>query len=328
MLQTPNEEGQGPRRTRVASRGALALLWLCLVCVSVSLRAEGVALRPAWEKGQTADYEFWVQRDRVTTAVFDDQRRKQTLAVVSEGRLTWEVVEALPDGGFRALMTLAWMSVSTTADGGATEVNDSRKPSGAVPLMHDLLEAMVGVPVEVEVAADGSVRSIDGLEPMRQRAEVAEAVPDETDFEETASGLASLPFAPATLEPGGGWSASHVWNHELGEVAYDWDYRLESVENIAGVPVAVVRGRGNGELRPDADAPSEVTLNFEVELAEQTAMFDLLRGEAVGRDDRLVTEVEMVVRLPDGRRLTRVMREDERSQVVRVSEGGAGDAGG
>ena len=293
---------------------------LAAAMVSRTAASEAVVLRPRWEVGQTAAYEFWVQRDRTTTAVFDDQRRSQTLEMVSEGRLVWEVVTVKPDGGCEALMTLEWMSVSTSADGGPAEVNDSRRASGAVPLMQDLLKAMVGVPVEVGVAADGSVTSIDGLEPMRRRAEAAEAVPDETDFKETASGLASLPFAPATLEPGGGWSASFTWNHELGEVDYDWDYRLEGVEQIAGVPVAVVRGEGDGALRAGEDAPPEVSLDYDLELAEQTVMFDLLRGETVGRDDRLVSVVEMVVRLPDGRRLTREVREDERSQVVRVGE--------
>jgi hypothetical protein len=104
----------------------------------------------------------------------------------------------------------------------------------------------------------------------------------------------------------------------------DWTYELVGVETIEGVSVAVVEGVGRLKLEPDLSSlPAQgprPTIRLTDGSASNRVLFDLSRGEAVGRDSRLQTNVSIDMALPDGRRLSQRVDETIRGQVWRVEE--------
>src|SRR5690606_28530873 len=120
--------------------------------------------------------------------------------------------------GATCSMTLDWMTAVLTGADGERFRNDSRRGSGDAPPVHDLLRAMTGTALTVEVAADGQVARVGNVEAMRRRAQDASMVPEELDFIESATDLAVLAGAPAEVRPGGTWRASFRWTHDLGHL--------------------------------------------------------------------------------------------------------------
>jgi len=295
-------------------------------------RVTTVDLRPQWVEGQTARYEFWNQIEQAGQVKLDDKSQTSSNTIEVEGEVTWTVSQMNADGSSVNTMTLDWMKYTNTLTQGSAMVVDSRKSaSGDAKPMHELISAMVGVGLTIEVAADGHVTGVKGLGQMKSKTSQPDFIPSALDFEETASDLAAIAYAPAPIEvdgaSGGGkkWEADFRWEHDLGKINQRWNYTLDRVEDIAGVPVAVVTGVGQFKLdaeepegRP-ADAPP-----VKVKLLEGNAtsevLFDLSRHEAVGRHAISREKVRITVSFPDGRQFERTLTESTVGQVIRLSE--------
>jgi len=154
--------------------------------------AAEVDLAPHWTAGQSARYAFVTRLEQQVEITLGDNQREQATETDIDGELTWTVDRVTADGGARCTMTLDWMAVVTHVEGEATRV-DSRKSAPAdSKVMHDLLKAMAGVPLEVVVAPDGRVKQVKGVKAMKARSDEPDLIPDVLDFEETASGLAQF----------------------------------------------------------------------------------------------------------------------------------------
>jgi hypothetical protein len=297
-----------------------------------------IDLRPQWEAGQTARYEFWNRFEKQARVDFAGRTQTQNSSTEVTGEVTWAVQRVADDGSATCTMTLDWMKVVTTAPqrDGSTQVTevDSRRPGGPeTQAMRELLQAMAGVAMEVEVAADGSIEAVKGRKTMEGRTSQPEFLPSELDFVESATDLATLPYAPAAealaggaagVPLGRGWEADFTWDHELGKVDQAWTYRLERVEDIAGVPVAVVTGEAELDLEPElpdrpAGAPP-LQVRMVEGSAESEVLFDLHRREALGRHVVVTEKIRVTAKLPDGRTFERNLTEVGTSQTLRVSE--------
>lgn len=312
-----------------------ATMWLLMVNPAAAQDAETIAvdLRPKWEAGQTSRYEFWNRMTQSADVRLADQSQTQSNTIHVVGEVTWTVDKVKPDGSSSCTMLLDWMTYSMKPSEGPAMAVDSRKPAKAdTKAMHELISAMVKVPVTVEIAPDGHVTKIKGLEKMKSKTSQPDFIPTELDFEETASDLASLAYAPDPIEytlgsgtsGGGGWDASFRWEHDLGKMEQDWTYRLERVEEIEGLRVAVITGEAKFDLDvEEQDRPPEAP-PVNVKLLEGHAttqvMFDLSRHEAVGRHTNSTEKVRLTIPFPDGRKFERTMTEVNLGQVLRLSE--------
>jgi hypothetical protein len=79
---------------------------------------------------------------------------------------------------------------TTTTDSRKRPADDDQKT------MYELLAAMTHVPIKVEVAPDGHITGVSGLAAMKAKTTHPEHLPSALDFEESASDLATLIFAP------------------------------------------------------------------------------------------------------------------------------------
>ncbi|MEX0745488.1 MAG: hypothetical protein WD118_07785 [Phycisphaeraceae bacterium] len=302
-----------------------ALIAMCIAPAPAAAQDEPAAVdfRPAWQPGQTARYEVWTQRERESTMSVGGETQQVNMTLESEGEVTWTVDRVEPDGSAVCTMTIDWLATTVTDAEGQAQVNDSRRASGDIEPMHQVLRAMAGVPVRVHVGVDGAVQRVEGIDAIARAVEIAELAPDENDFIRSATHLAVLADAPADARAGHTWNARHTWNHEAGQMQHSDAYTLQSVGEIAGVPVATVVSRTQLELDvdrsvfPDDGPPVDVQLTEGTRSAE--VIFDLQRREAVGRNSLERTTVQVNVRLPE-QTLNQRNRETVRSQALRIAE--------
>ncbi len=306
----------------------IVCLILILPLLPLIAHAQPVDLRPQWTAGQTALYEFWNQRQQKTTMSLGANQREAGMTITTEGRTRWTVDRVNADGSSQCTMTLEWITAEIEANG-QKQANDSRRGSGDSEPMHNLLRAMVGVPLKVAVNADGSIDSVQGVDAMKSKigAELESLIPEPLDFVESATDLATIPHAPAEAEPGETFDANYRWTHELGHTDQDWTYELASVEQMEGVRIATVTGRGRLTLDVDrselpADAPP-TDIRMTEGGATSQVFYDLSRREAIGRHGTQDTTIEVNITLPNNRgTLKRVTVQKIQSQTLRVEESG------
>lgn len=283
-----------------------------------------IDLRPHFQTGRTARYQVWTARRRLTTASFNGNTRSTETRMEIQREITWAVQNVNPDGSATCLMTLDWMTASITLPDGSVKQNDSRQPRGDIPEMHKLLRAMAGVPLMLNVSADGMVQSVNGTDAIRMAVGDEVPPPDDLDFMESASDLALIAAAPAEAQMNDSWKAQFTWSHEIGKLHHDATYQLVSIEELAGVPVATVTGEAALRLEPqmpempEGVPPPTVTL---VEGGVKTQiMFDLLRHEAVGRNTVETHTIQVDLNAGEGRSFSTTNSEEIHSQALRIAE--------
>src|SRR6185369_5800987 len=169
-----------------------------------------------------------------------------------KGEVTWTVEKVRSDGGATCVMTIDWLTAEMTGPGGEVEHNDTRKGQGDSAGLFDTLKAMTGAPLRFEVSDQGVVEKVAGVDAIKKAVGEDGHAPEELDFIETASDLATLPGAPdSALAPGKGWSIDFDWTHELGMMHHTMKYTLTGIEEIAGIPVATVTGHSDPVLKFD-----------------------------------------------------------------------------
>jgi len=313
------------------------LILFALGCLSVlgsthlayAQEAKTYDLRPRWTPGQSAHYEVWTRRTQHATVTLGNQSRSTNLTMTSEGEITWAVDKVKPDGSAVCTMTLDWLTLEYSPGGGKTLKNDSRKGSGDIEPFHALLKAMAGVPIKVSVGPDGTITKVQGVKAVRAKIkpELKDTVPQDLDFIETATDLATLVAAPGSVQVGKKWKTDLKWTWSdapfKGYMHHDMTFTLSGVEDVAGVPIAVVDGRSKLKLEldrsdlPDGMPPFDVKL-VKGELLSQV-MFDLTRSEAVGRNSIQTTTIDVTIRMPNAT-ITRRVEQTLQGQALRVEE--------
>jgi len=275
-----------------------------------------VNLRPQFEEGRSTRYEFWTLRSTVNVT----PRGEFTSEMQIDGQTTWTVSQVREDGSAVCEMTVQWVRATVTPPNGEPQTVDSREASGEPARLHQLVVALSGSPVRVEVAADGKVASASGYEAIVQAAGENSSL-SERDFVEMATELAVLPGGPAEAMIGTTWNEQFQWGHDVGTLNYDTRFTFEGVERIGGIPIATVTSTASPTFDPDpekmGDAPVTIRL---VESSEtERILFDLWRHEAVGRHQVLDLSFELTATTPAGQ-INMAMRERITSQVLRIAE--------
>jgi hypothetical protein len=306
---------------------------MLLACAAQALGAEAPAavdLRPEAQAGRSARYQVWTVRQTTSTLKSSEgDSRTSTSLLELDGQVTWTVLKARADGAATCSMTVDYLTATITPSEGAVEYNDSRKASGDTDQVQRMLRAMCGVALKVEVGADGSIGHVTGMEAMKRRAgggggdQDGVEVPDELDWIETASDLATLCAAPAAVAPGKGWECTLWANCDTGMLRHAMRYTLGGVEEIAGIPVATVTGTGRTSFTVDknkiAGGDAKVDVRLVSGQVDTQVMFDLQRHEAVGRNTVEQREFEVRIRTEEAA-FSNHIREVIQGQALRLSE--------
>ena len=285
-----------------------------------------VDLRPQWESGQTARYEFWTKVEQHARVSLGQRTQEIDATQTFTGEITWTVDRVKPDGGTVNKMTIDWIAVTSerTAPNAMSTTTDTRQGPGDAPPLHEMLSAMTGTPVTVELAPDGHVTKVTGTAAMRSKTKNPDALPEDIEYEETASDAAAIAFAPASIVPGEKFSAAFRWTHELGFINQDWTYTLDDVQDMHGIPVATVTG--NAKLRLEVDPPDlppgspPISARMTNGSLSAEVLFDLSRHEVLARTSKGTQNIVVNVKLPENQTFTRTMEQTTTSQLLRIAE--------
>ncbi|MEM6258059.1 MAG: DUF6263 family protein [Planctomycetota bacterium] len=293
-------------------------------------------LRPGWSPGQTATYAFWGKTQKDETAQILGQQQSETTTFLSEGKVTWRVDEVNDDGTAACTMRLTTIKFTITVGEAEPVVFDSDNLTGERPAFDSLMSAMVQTPLKIAVNADGTIGAVEGIDELATAAgaEAAEAdiIPEELDFRETASELATLISAPAEATPGQTWNATNTWNHEdvfpQAETKAKWDttFTFDSVGVIAGVPIATIKTESDVDIEVDLSKLPEGGPDIDIQISDTAAngeiLFDLSRQETVARNETMTYTAAITVAppRPELPAITVNIKETNQSQLLRVSE--------
>lgn len=285
---------------------------------------QAIDLRPRFMEGSRSQYTVWSRRQQRQSFKIGPRSHDVDTRFEIEAQVTWAVEKAQPDGSATCVMTLDWITSELTGPDGQVHRSDSRRSTGQPEALHQLLRAMAGVPVTINVKADGTVVGAKGFEGMKKRVPDQMHTPDERDFMESASDLALIAAAPSAVAVDGKWDAQFTWNHQMGQLHQSMSYKLSGVEEVEGIPLATVTGSARLRLEPDPKLlPNIQGVRTDTRLldghAETQIMFDLRRREAVGRNTTETRKIEIVMRGPK-QSITRTINEQVHSQVLRVAE--------
>jgi len=293
---------------------------------SAQSNRQTVDLRPHFVQGQTTKYHIWSLRQQTQSVTIGNNSHDFDSRFEIEGEIVWTIHRVGHDGSATCLMTVEWLTAQYTSPEGQTQYSDSRKMRGEPAALHGLLRAMAGVDVTVEVESDGTVRSVHGIDAIERAAPQDVAVPDELDFIESASDLATIAAAGALVAINDRWEARLVGNHPLGKIHQLMRYQLQSVEQIADIPVATVTGSAKLKFELDKDRlPKVASRDWRVSAKmtdgqiDTQILFDLQRHEAVGRNTLETRQVDVKLSGPQQSILRRI-DEQIHSQILRVHE--------
>ena len=295
-----------------------------------------VDLRPGWAVGQTARYDFWSEMQKEETAELFGQVRSEKTVYLSEGQTSWTVDEVNEDGSAACTMKMVKIKFTITAGEAEPMVFDSENLTGDEPMFDQLIIAMVNTPLTVRVNADGTIAAVEGIDELAnaagQEAQDADVVPEELDFKETASELATLIAAPASATPGQTWNAKNTWNQDNvlpgadATAAWDTTFTFASLGQIAGVPIATIDAESDIEIEVDLSELPEESPDIDIQISEAKGagkiFFDLSRRETVARNDSMTYTAEVTVTPPNDEipPIKIKIVEKSQSQLLRVAE--------
>jgi len=281
-----------------------------------------VSLQPRWRAGQSATYTLWSRQRVEETLTVRDRTRTVNRTVTSELELDWDVLRVTPGGDYVCRMTTNWITAELTGPDGETITFDTRTGRGDGGAMA-LFRAILAEPITATIRPDGEIVSVSGVEAVQRR--TGGASPTEAEFRETIHQLLGAPAAPASITPGQTWSARPSRTRPLGEVTLDWELELAGVEDVEGVPVAVVQGRTTDmTMDPTLEAPAPARADVTLEEGEAGVQvyWDLDRHELVGRHAIESRTVRVEVTGPAAS-ATQTRSIETTTQVLRTAEGDA-----
>lgn len=293
-------------------------------------------LRPGWTVGQTARYDFWSKMQKDETAELFGQVQSETTVYLTEGQVLWTVEQVNEDGSAACTMKMQKIKFTITAGENDPVVVDSENPSGDIPMFDQLIAAMVQTPLTVRVNADGTIEKVEGVDELADAAGKdaveADVIPEELDYKETASELATLLAAPAQATPGQTWKSKNTWNQDNvmpgADALAEWDttFTFAKLGQIAGVPIATIKVESDIDIKVDLSELPEDAPDIDIQISDAKGvgeiLFDLSRHETVARNDSMSYTANVTIQPPNDQipPIKVKITEKSQSQLIRVAE--------
>ena len=292
----------------VTKRPALLAIWTILaMSVPALVSAQEIMLKWGFVEGNEQVLQLTNRMEISMPIGFASQVMDQSIRM----RQTVQSVES--NGDATVTVTTEHIRMEGVGPGG-DQLYDS--DSGDIPTDPAILgaAAMVGQDYSMVVGADGTVKSIQGIEELIEsmRSSVppdvapmlGEMFNAQTLTEIAQQGVQILPTDP--ISPGGSWQISFTMpNPLLGEVINTLTFILDGIEERDGRTVALLSS--TGEIV--ADTPEDLAgLPMEMDVdAEMTGLliFDVDRGLVLSSST--TTEMTMTMSGPDGSSMTMPM---------------------
>lgn len=211
--------------------------------------------QPGWAQGGTVDLSPRFETDRSVRydvrngleTSYTMMGQSFTLNASKDMRVRCKTLEV---GEERARIELVHERIAVELEGQwpTTGAYDSEKPDqGDAPLLKNVVDAVVGSPLVLEVEKSGAIAEVEGLEKLRPSGQ-AGAVFQELFDERAVKGMYQRLFLlkrdPSTVEVGESWSVTSAENMKLGKVETTHTLTLDEVSG----PRAIISIGGSSDL--------------------------------------------------------------------------------
>ena len=295
------------------------------VAVAVPAAAQSVTLRYRWTKGETRTYRTTTKTDRVVTGLPGAPAGPVTVVQTVTQVLKFTAEEVAPDGG--ATLRQTFQSTRTEMSNPAgTFVFDSTAPNASQDPMaqsvREITAAMIGESVVIEIAADGSVRRIEGGSRIADKISKVMAASNDPGAAQAGQGLKAMlgddalkstfeqtfpKLSGPPVKMGESWTAQlAMGNPGVGRITGRSTFTLKAVEGTGETQVARIGVdlalRQEGVPPPAGPAAAVMTLGDARGTGE--VLFSVGRGELQRSTMRTDMPSSVVMNGPDGSPVT------------------------
>lgn len=301
--------------------GILAAVAATVLVTVAAPAAAQVELRYTWNKGDVLDYRVTLHSSSEVSGI--PGRDAATTEQTVTQRITLTVDGVAPNGVASVHETVTAIRSELTTPMGKIVV-DTAAPSETSkdPIaegMAKMLAAVIGQPINVVFAPDGTVRSLDGGSRLLERVMSAAAADQNPMAAQALTSLysdealrsmleQSFPRLPAQpLKTGDTWTGQlALGNQAVGRIAASLTFTLKSVEGASGEQRATVTAamKLTQAVKPMAGGPTRATLTLGDSRGDGELLFDVARGRIISNAMR--TEMPSTVNMvgQDGKPVT------------------------
>lgn len=259
--------------------------------------AQSVQLRYRWTKGDVLEYGVTLHSIGDVSGVpgRDDTKSEQTITQ----RITLTVDDVAPDGAASLHETVTAIRSEVSAPVGKIIVDtarpseDTTDPVGQA--MSKMLAAVIDQPINIVLAPDGTVTSVEGGSRLLQRIaagtnadRVATAASqaltsmysDEAIRSMIEQSFPKLPTQP--LKPGGSWSGQiALGNQAIGRITAVLTFTLKRVDASTNRATITVAMKLTQETKPPTAGATRMTMTLGDSGGEGSLVFDVALGRIV-----------------------------------------------
>ena len=289
---------------RIPLRSALpSTLVLCLVALA-SAGAETLGTPPETSQSAELRWKFTEGTELVyKLTVYSETELPQgmgTSVTDIESTQRWEILEITDNGDATIRLTTDRVRMSMQALTGNFTVDSAEEtPASGTPL--DAIAAMAGISYTVVVDATGTLKSLEGLEEMREK--LLQAMPDpsmaaildpmltdDTLRSQWQQGIYAMPEEAVSV--GTTWNRSFTVPVPMfGNMTTDSQYEVEAIDD----GVAVIASTGTMSIGESGDSQSPMPMQFNHMDMIGSARFDIGRGLLLRSENTMTMEMSMAM---------------------------------
>jgi hypothetical protein len=311
-----NDKCQMPNLRFGIRHWAFAVLLLGMSAAAAD--AQTVTLRYGWTKGESRSYRMTTQTDSVITGLPNTPGPLTTAQTMTQV-LKFVAEDVAPDGTTTLRQTFQSIRMETTNPMGKFVVDTARSDTSQDPMAQstrEVMAAMVGESVLIEIAPDGVVRSVDGASRIADKitrmmaADPATAAAGQglrttlgdealkTTFQQSFPRLSLPPIKVGDTWPG----QLAMGNPTIGRITGRSTFTLKAIEGTAEAPLA--RISVGLALKQDVVPPPSGPAGMVMTLGDAKGAGEILFSVTGGRIQRSTMRTDMpstiVMTGPDG----------------------------
>jgi len=299
-----------------------ALLGVMVCAHGVS--AQKLALRWKYVPGNEVVYRVTSHQDMLIPAMGGTSSSEQIQT------MRWRVTGVAPNGDATVAVMIERVQANTRGLPGKLHYNSE---TGVVPDQPQarIFAAMAGSSYSMVIGADGVVRSVEGMEAVRQR--MLEAMPEQAALLNSLSGelfsdeatvrlmqqsIQMLPSEPVAT--GDTWDNSFSLSVPmLGTMTTSMTFTLSGIEQRDGRNVALISAAGEMVLGSDSTSQVGVSVDLNGTKLDGTIEFDADRGLTVASSTTMVMQMTVGA---GGQDMTMNMTQTSKLELVEYVPGG------
>ena len=278
----------------------LTMLTATLAAAPFGISGQQVTLKWKYEAGAELNY-------RQTVSTETEMPGQGTATTEMIYTLRWNVLDVADNGDATVRLTTDRIQMSMDGPMGTMSIDSASAEEAAAPQMK-IFTALAGMSYTLVVGPNGELRSLEGMEELRQR--IRESLADEQiamldqmlDQSFSDDAMKNMFQQGVQSFPEGEVGAGDTWDASLdtavpmiGSMTTHMTYTLERFDERGGATIAIISNLGTTEMTAEEDSPMAGMMQFgnAASTSIGTIEFDVDRGLLVKSTGSMTMEMTL-----------------------------------